>query len=57
MRFEIELPNGYDDALSITAIGTKGLVTNVKQVTGHDGDLLIVAENKSPKWVKKEEVK
>ena len=57
MRFEIELPNGYDDALSITVIGTKGLVTNVKQVTGHDGDLLIVAENKSPKWVKKEEVK
>lgn len=54
MRFEIELPENYDDIISITAIGAKAGVTNVAcstiEVRGHNGELLIIPETGRARW-------
>lgn len=54
MRFEIELPENYDDVISITAIGAKNEVTNVAcntiVVKGHNGELLIIPERGRARW-------
>lgn len=54
MRFEIELPENYDDIISITAIGPKAKVTNVLcnsiEVRGHNGELLIIPEIDRARW-------
>ena len=54
MRFEIELPENYDDIISITAIGAKAGVTNVTcstiEVRGHNGELLIIHEKGRTRW-------
>ena len=54
MRFEIELPENYDDIISITAIGAKAGVTNVIcntiVVRGHNGELLIIPETGRARW-------
>ena len=54
MRFEIELPENYDDIISITAIGAKAGVTNVIcntiEVRGHNGELLIIPETGRARW-------
>ena len=54
MRFEIELPENYDDIISITAIGAKAGVTNVIcntiVVRGHNGELLIIPETGRTHW-------
>lgn len=54
MRFEIELPENYDDIISITAIGSKAEVTNVLcnsiEVRGHNGELLIIPEKDRARW-------
>ena len=54
MRFEIELPENYDDIISITAIGAKAGVTNVIcntiVVRGHHGELLIIPETGRTHW-------
>lgn len=54
MRFEIELPENYDDVISITVIGVKNGVTNVAcntiDVRGHNGDLLIIPERDRGRW-------
>ena len=54
MRLEIELPENYDDIISITAIGAKAGVTNVIcntiEVRGHNGELLIIPETGRARW-------
>ena len=54
MRFEIELPENYDDIISITAIGAKAGVTKVAcntiAVRGHNGKLLIIPETGRARW-------
>lgn len=54
MRFEIELPENYDDIISITAIGSKAEATNVLcnsiEVRGHNGELLIISEIDRARW-------
>ena len=54
MRFEIELPENYDDIISITAIGVKAEVTNVAcntiAVRGHNRELLIIPETGRARW-------
>lgn len=54
MRFEIELPENYDDVISITTIGAKNGVTNVAcnviEARGHDGELLIIPEKSRARW-------
>ena len=53
-RITIEIPDGYDDALSITAIGvpstTKVLVTCC-DLEGHDGEMLVISKDSDDKWV------
>lgn len=61
MRFEIELPEKCCDVISITAIGTKGTVTNllIRAITiqGHNGEKLVILENGDEYWEKTEEAK
>ena len=42
MKITLEIPDGYDDILSVTCIGMPGCKVNVKThavlITGHDGD-------------------
>lgn len=57
-RFTIELPDEYDDAVTITSIGqTMGVAhvrTNVMvhsaDLNGHDGETLVIHPNESPEW-------
>lgn len=59
-RFTVELPDGYDDAVVITAIGhTMGEkhVIEVVALEGHDGETLVIKPLESPEWRKPEEEK
>ena len=42
MKITLEIPDGYDDILSVTCIGLPEHIVNVKThsvlITGHDGD-------------------
>ena len=59
-RIAVELPDEYDDAVSITAVGqTMGVAhvrTNVMvhsaDLNGHDGETLVIHPNESPEWRK-----
>lgn len=64
-RITIELPDGYDDALSITAFGREMSVNNelpnmmvrvtevrVADLTGHDGDVLVIHPDEDCEWRK-----
>lgn len=61
-RFTVELPDEYDDAVSITAVGqTMGVAhvrTNVTvqaaDLTGHDGETLVIRPHERPEWRKPE---
>lgn len=61
MRFEIELPENFDDIVSITAIGAKVGTTYIKTAVveskGHSGETLVIAENGDVYWKKTEEAK
>ena len=61
MKITLEIPDGYDDILSVTCIGMPGCKVNVKThavlITGHDGDTYvvpIVGDNTKPNWKSKE---
>ncbi len=61
MTITLEIPDGYDDILSVTCIGMPGCKVNVKThavlITGHDGDTYvvpIVGDNTKPNWKSKE---
>ena len=61
MTITLEIPDGYDDILSVTCIGMAGYKVNVKThavlITGHDGDTYvvpIVGDNTKPNWKSKE---
>lgn len=54
MRFEIELPENFDDIVSITAIGAKAGTTYIKTAVveskGHSGETLVIPENGDVRW-------
>ena len=54
MRFEIELPENYDDIVSITAIGVNDKNTCIKTIAvetkGHSGETLVIPENGDVRW-------
>ena len=54
MRFEIEVPENYDDVISVTAIGVKSGTTYIKTAVaeskGHSGETLMISENGDVRW-------
>ena len=61
-RFTVELPDEYDDVVTITSIGQTMGVANVRtnvlvrsaDLNGHDGETLVIHPNESPEWRKPE---
>lgn len=53
-RITLEIPDGYDDLLTVTSIGTWGTQTNVQlnaiNIIGHDGDTFIISDEGSSHW-------
>ena len=53
-RITLEIPDGYDDLLTVTSIGTWGTQTNVQlnaiNIMGHDGDTFIISPNEPSHW-------
>lgn len=59
-RFTVELPNGYDECMTITAMGQVIGLTHVRTnvtcqalvLDGHDGETLVIYPNDSVEWRK-----
>ena len=53
-RITLEIPDGYDDLLTVTSIGTSGTKINVKlnaiNIFGHDGDMFIISTEEPSHW-------
>ena len=53
-RITLEIPDGYDDLLTVTSIGTSCSQTNVQlnaiNIIGHDGDTFIITPNEPSHW-------
>ena len=53
-RITLEIPEGYDDLLTVTSIGTTGTQTNAQlnaiNIIGHDGDTFIISANAPSHW-------
>ena len=53
-RITLEIPEGYDDLLTVTSIGTCCTQTNVQlnaiNIMGHDGDTFIISPNEPSHW-------
>ena len=53
-RITLEIPDGYDDLLTVTSIGTSSTQTNVQlnaiNIIGHDGDTFIISPNEPSHW-------
>ena len=53
-RITLEIPNGYDELLTVTSIGTSGLQTNIQinaiNIMGRDGDTFIISANEPSHW-------
>lgn len=62
-RITIEIPDGYDDVVSITAVGSEtksetcrrtNLMTKIADITEHGGDVLVLVEKGDIEWRKPE---
>ena len=53
-RITLEIPDGYDDLLTVTSIGTSSTQTNVQlnaiNIIGHDGDTFIISIEEPSHW-------
>lgn len=53
-RITLEIPDGYDDLLTVTSIGTSCKQTNVQlnaiNIMGHDGDTFIISDEGASHW-------
>lgn len=53
-RITLEIPDGCDDLLTVTSIGTTGTQTNVQlnaiNIMGHDGDTFIISDEGASHW-------
>ena len=53
-RITLEIPDGYDDLLTVTSIGTSCSQTNVQlnaiNIMGHDGDTFIITPDEPSHW-------
>ena len=53
-RITLEIPDGYDDLLTVTSVGTRCSQTNVQltaiNIIGHDGDTFIISVNEPSHW-------
>lgn len=53
-RITLEIPDGYDDLLTVTSIGTTGTQTNVQltaiNIIGRDNNTFVVEIDKPSHW-------
>ena len=53
-RITLEIPDGYDDLLTVTSIGAIGTQINVLlnaiNIMDHDGDTFVISDNEPSHW-------